>query len=70
MLAWAWLIVIIFLGILAGRRYGRLVSFAVMMELIQVTILTRLRLRPTKHVEPVQHGSMLCFVGLRRSLVR
>jgi hypothetical protein len=38
MLAWAWLITIVFLGILAGRRYGRLASFSVMMELPQIII--------------------------------
>ena len=38
MLAWVWLILVIFVGVLISRRFGRLLSFAVMVELIQVAI--------------------------------
>jgi hypothetical protein len=38
LIAWAWLCLVIWFGVTAGHRYGRLASFFVMQELTQLAI--------------------------------
>lgn len=51
-IAWAWLILVIFVGATVGHRYGRLASFAVMIELMQITLFI-MALSRTGRIEPM-----------------